>query len=332
MGMGVVMMLFLLPWLRSREPIYQGKTVSGWFDGLQKRQVSWQQFQLAIDEIGHNHSCPFLVARIRREDSSFRRFHRTVWPILPVVFQRRWPMPRPLDDGVYRTVGLALRSSDPTLVSKLVRALSDRNRHVRFTALTALKPVIDKIKIETLAKLLGDPDAEIRELAARTLSGMGKQSRQAMPQLITALSDGDARVRFTVAGQLGGFGPEAKVAVPALQVLLKDTDWEVRRNAAAALWDIDRDTNAITTLIGNAENAIQLGSAATGGTHEVMAVVNMLNELGASVKSAAPTILQTLVVDGEQTPIQDEFHRRVREILARIDPEVANKSPTPKSR
>jgi hypothetical protein len=322
LGIGFVTIILLLLWFRSPEPIYQGKTVSAWFDRLQKQQVSWQQFQLAIDEVGPNNARPFLFARIRREDPWWRKSYQTIWPILPATFQRRWPMPKALDDSVCSTVGFALRSSDPALVAKLGLALSDPNSHVRFTALTALKPGNAQIEIATLAKLLGDPNREIRELAARSLSQMGTQSRPATPQLITALADSNVAVRLIAAGLLGRFGPEAKAAVPALRLLLKDTDWEVRRKAAAALWDIDRDTNALVILIADADKAIQLGSAATRDAPELVAALKMLNELGASVKTAAPAIIQSLVVDGEQTAVQDEFHRRIREIIARIDPAV----------
>ena len=134
------------------------------------------------------------------------------------------------------------------------------------------------------------------------------------------MADSDIGVRFSAAGLLGRLGPEANSAVPALKGLLTDTDWQVRRKAATGLWFIARDTNAVCTLIADAEKAIQLRSAATGP--ELIAALNMLDELGASVKPIAPAILQSLVIDGEQTPIQDEFHRRIREVVARIDPAV----------
>jgi hypothetical protein len=322
LGSALLVMLFLLFWLRPHEPIYQGKTVSMWFDSVRKRQVSWQQFQFAVDEIGASKACPLLFARIRHEDSWCRTVHRTVWPFLPTAFQRRWPVPKALDDNICRTVGLALRSSDPVLVATLALALKDPNSHVRFTALTALKPGKDKIEIVSLAKLLVDPAREIRELAAEYLNEMGAQCRHAMPQLIMALADSNAAVRSIAAGLLGSLGPEAKAAVPALKGLLRDSDWEVRRKSAVALWDIDRETNAITGVIDDAKKAIELGSATIVWAPELTATLNMLNESGAALKPIAPIILNSMEANGEQTPVQAEFQHRVRETMARINPAV----------
>jgi len=322
LGIGFLGILVLLLWIGFREPIYYGKTVTVWFNDLQQQKITWQHFQVVIDEIGPRNAAPFLLARIRREDSWPRRFHRAIWPHLPLVLRRRWPVsPEALSDSLCRTVGESLCSSDPALIKNLTIALHDQNSRVRLVALTALQPNRDQIEIGTLLKLLNDPVLEIRNVAARYLNDVNVESTQAMLNLIKALGDGNETVRLIIARILKKRGSEAKQAAPALQVLLlKDSDWDVRCNAAAALWEIDRNTNAVITVIRDAQKEIKLRSGLTGRAPEAIAVINMLNELGASVKPAVPLILQSITPKGELSPDQDDFCRSVREVISRIDP------------
>ena len=319
LGIGVIALLLLL-WVRTREPKYQGRTVSAWLNRLREKPESWQAFRMAIDEIGPGAACPFLLARIEREDSRGRSFRRAIWPSLPMVVQRTWPVPKPLDFEVCRFVGLVLRPQDPAVVSRLLVALTNRSSHVRYTALTALSPCGSKVGVVTLAKLLSDSNDQTRALAARVLDNTGTERREAIPELIVAL--GDNATRSTAAEVLGRIGPEAKPAVPALRGLTNVPDWEVRRAAVTALWRIDGDTNAISTLMASVEQAIKPRATPAGAAQEEICSValRLLDELGASLKPAVPAIEKCLVAQGEQTAVQDAYHRRIREIIAKIDP------------
>ena len=137
MSVLVVLGMVLNLWLR-REPKYHGKTVSAWVDDLGDNPGHRQRFQLAMDEIGPAKACPFLLARLRREESVLRRRCQAVWPCLPAFLQRRFPLSRPLDCNTCETVGYVLRSSDSALTTTLMSALSDRTGGVRLAALTAL--------------------------------------------------------------------------------------------------------------------------------------------------------------------------------------------------
>jgi len=322
LGIGVLGILVLVLWIGIREPKYYGKTVTVWFNDLQQQKITWQHFQVVIDEIGPRNACPFLLARIRREHSWYQSLYEAIWPRLPLAIRRRWVVRfDAVSESLCTTVGESLSSSDPALIKELVLALDDRSGRVRFVALTALKPNSGQIAIGTLLKLLNDPDPEIRKLAARYLNDVNVETSQAMLSLIKALGDSNETVRLVVARILKKRGSEAKEAVPALQVLLlRDRDWAVRCNAAAALWEIDRNTNAVITVIRDAQKAIELRSGLARRAPEAIAVINMLNELGASVKPAVPLILQSITPKGELSPDQDDFCRSVREVISRIDP------------
>ena len=75
-----------------------------------------------------------------------------------------------------------------------------------------------------------------REHAATVLGEIGKDTPQAVTQLLNAFTDPDFIVRKNAARALGAIGPAAQEAVPGLCALLKDDSFpQVRREAAMAL-------------------------------------------------------------------------------------------------
>lgn len=151
-----------------------------------------------------------------------------------------------------------------------VRALDSPFRTVRIRALRALEKLKDPTLVTRLGTLLtGDPDAELRAMAARALGEMG--SKQAVPVLSLALDDsspvvqeeavrglvalGDPRVVRTLKKRLAEAPPKERTKVvrlaalvpdasliPSLGPLLADGDPEVRAFAASAILTIRRQT------------------------------------------------------------------------------------------
>ena len=97
-----------------------------------------------------------------------------------------------------------------------------------------------------VAKLLQDPDPQVRGFAALALREMGKGAAVAIPDLSAALQDPAPSVRMTAASALGSMGATASSAVPALVAELEasngpeisNDDVQVIRNICYALGDI----------------------------------------------------------------------------------------------
>ncbi len=98
------------------------------------------------------------------------------------------------------------------------------------------------ILVAELIKGLGDPDAEMRALAAQSLGILQSRAISAIPALIQALGENDPGVRASAAAALGKIGRHSETQtpelVPALILSLGDERTEVRVATAQALGEI----------------------------------------------------------------------------------------------
>lgn len=152
-----------------------------------------------------------------------------------------------------------------------VRALDSPFRTVRIRAIRALEKLQDSTLVTRLGTVLtGDPDTELRAMAARALGATG--SKQAIPVLALALDDssavvqeeavralvtlGDQRVVRTLERRIAEAPPKERTKVvrlaalvpdasliPTLGPLLADGDPEVRAFTASAILSIRRQTS-----------------------------------------------------------------------------------------
>jgi HEAT repeat protein len=125
-------------------------------------------------------------------------------------------------------------------IPALARLLSDPDLDVRVTAAAVLEhfgndaaPAADAI-----ARAVNRGDAEFRIAALRALQAIGPAAADHVPAVVRALNHPDERVRRAAAIVLGRLGPAAQAAEPALRRALNDKDAEVRKNASDALLDI----------------------------------------------------------------------------------------------
>ena len=81
---------------------------------------------------------------------------------------------------------------------------------------------------------LMDGDVEIRRIAARGLSELGPDAREAVPAVIKALRDRDDQVRSGAAATLGN-GGRLSIELPALTEALKDPAPAVQLSAVRAV-------------------------------------------------------------------------------------------------
>jgi HEAT repeat protein len=108
-----------------------------------------------------------------------------------------------------------------------------RPKTLEQTAVDALAR-IGSPSVPALVTMLRDPDAELRQDAARALAKMGTDASRALPELIVALEDKDEEVRKEAARALGEIGPAASDAIPALVDTLRSSAKQAEQEAAAA--------------------------------------------------------------------------------------------------
>lgn len=122
--------------------------------------------------------------------------------------------------------------------ARLVRALADPDRFVRWSAARALSrvgPVEPASAVPALARLLGDPDSGVRQAAAAALERYGPEAKPATAALVDALREPDAGTKLAVLEALDAIGPEGPDAIAALKSAATDPDLAVRDSAADIL-------------------------------------------------------------------------------------------------
>ena len=88
--------------------------------------------------------------------------------------------------------------------------------------------------VPALRDAVHDDDEAVRALATATLSEMGREGRESVPDLLSAFRDESTSVRWKAAEALGTVGAGSS-AVPDLINALGDEDWGVRRSAVLTL-------------------------------------------------------------------------------------------------
>jgi HEAT repeat protein/beta-lactamase regulating signal transducer with metallopeptidase domain len=162
---------------------------------------------------------------------------------------RTVPLPesRALSRPVWVPVIVPARAAEPSLaggrpevqdtsrsaraILALIEALRDPDAEVREAAARALGERGDARAADALARALGDSVPDVRRAATLALAEM--KDRRAIEPLLAALDDSDAEVRQMAAHALGD--AEDRRAIPGLMKLLQDQDAEVRQTAAHGL-------------------------------------------------------------------------------------------------
>jgi HEAT repeat protein len=231
---------------RSREPAYQGKTLSTWLRRFEEAKVNQfhdkVQFeklvgptQNAVRQMGTN-ALPTLLRMLQARDSG----------IMSLAFQLldkrhyRW---LPASEIVRREMALdgfdALGTNAAPAVPALVVLLNHTNCQVRSSAARCLNTIwpVAQEAVPVLVQHLKDPDEMVCFFSGLALGSIRKSPEVVVPALTERLSERGSKWGILVA--LGRFGPEAKTAVPLIIPLLNDSDGETRSWAAMALKSID---------------------------------------------------------------------------------------------
>jgi HEAT repeat protein len=232
--------------LRPREPVYDGQSLSYWFERLQRPnpEAAWS----AIREIGPQ-AVPFLLQKVRRENSAPQTWYRNTWAKLPS--RVRHLLPTPKRRQMRFRVDAALHAIGPSSIPQLISAFADPNREVKLLAISVVRSMKQPSRetVRRLIPLLKDRDREVRGNAILALDRTAPYRQEAVPALIDALADDysggfgvTANVRELAAWTLGRMGPDAAAAAPRLMTLLTNTNSRMRDEAATALARVQRHT------------------------------------------------------------------------------------------
>jgi HEAT repeat protein len=241
--------------LRSREPVYQGKRLSGWL--MQYMANHWvagqnseldKQAQSAIQQIGTN-AIPALLRMLRAKDSALKAnimglvARRRIIKI-PFMSARSWNWAA---TAGFEVLGAKAQSAVPALVRITNLNISPTSKASAIRALGSIGPPA-KEAVPSLLQWTTDANYDVRFSSIYALAQIGAEPERVVPVLIRALKEPDIDVQTKAVSALEHFGLDAKPAVPALLELL-----------SRPFVMVDR------TLVTNALKAIDLDAAAKAG-------------------------------------------------------------------
>jgi len=199
----------------SREPEYEGRTLSEWvrrYDIPEPPYADAQRHQ-AIREMGTK-ALPYLLKWIQYEASPWKaKTYNSINGILHTL-NRNWNM----------------RDEQMVRGSDAIRAFG------------SLGPKAERAIIGDLSRLLNDSHAPSMA-AARAALALSQLEDAGIPPLVASLTNRDPDLRRLVVQILGSSqSSAARAAVPTLIQLLDDPDWRVRKDVTNALRGINPAT------------------------------------------------------------------------------------------
>jgi hypothetical protein len=238
------------------EPVITGKTLSAW---LLDRNFPDQRAEAATNVIrqwGLN-SIPMLLDWLRLDE----RDH-----VQPQYEQR-------LNEFLGQVTWLSFRFQPHPRPSRTSLA---------FQVLCQLGPEA-KTAVPGLVRMLGDPNAGLRELASRVLAEIGPAS---VPALIQKLSKEEENVKVMAAATLERIGPGAKAAMPALHNVLTHGPLSLRYAAARALAACGDNSDEVISVL--------LEAVRAGEPEMRDSAYHTLGSLGPRAQTAVPTLVELL--------------------------------------
>jgi HEAT repeat protein len=262
--------------LRVREPVYQGRSLSGWLDEAEHHEV----FDLLAD------------GRIETRSA--------------IAIRAMGPSALPTLTDMVRTMDSPLRrrwlefAQGQSWIPIHVQSLDEIGTKTAY-AFMALGPSA-KPAVSTLSALLEDKDSDVREMAAYCLGKIGPAAADAVRPLegfldrtMNAKSQWDSKQKFMAIYALGEIGPEARSAIPRLTALSIDQVLEVRSAARAALIKITGgNLDSVIVALADTSNPTNwfeacgvVGLLGTNGTPAIAALIKALEQSDSHVQEQA---------------------------------------------
>jgi HEAT repeat protein len=307
--------------LRSREPEYQGRTISAWqSDWAAKKKQSG--FPAALQHIGTN-ALPFAVRDLALNDSWWRSNYARLQAKLPSRLQGFSPKLKPhLKEVDGANVFFYLGSNSMPQAIALLKHDSPTVRRSAAMGIGALRR--QSAAAEAIPALIGglaDRDWTVRFQAALALQNMGSGASNAVPALARVVANTGVgpetnnffHLRAAAAVALGKIGPSATKALPVLETAVQESHSYLRGAAAVAIWRIG----------GNAETALPVLLREMPGTseHSKWDWIIALGEMGYRAKAAIPQLKSELERDNEKWVLN-----YVTNALKSIGPEISSEA------
>lgn len=247
----------------SREPTYQGRSVTSWLKTYHQAAAQPGPFGsgtansnlAALRALGPK-AVPYLIRGLEKKDSIFAKLYWRLWLKIPTRYQTKVPPP-PLPAFQWRlNAAAALSGMGPDAqpaIPALIQALKtpDWSSQSQFLiTLNSLHADTPELKRTLLELPISSANLQ---MFLNNFSGI-RNGRTFEPQIVlpifmSALKDADAEVRAAAVRGIEFLGPPAKETVPDLIACIADKDREVRYLAVRTLRQFGADaTSAIPAL------------------------------------------------------------------------------------
>jgi HEAT repeat protein len=245
----LVILAGVMAWLglRLREPVYQGKPLSGWLEILHREKLAHldDRAMQAIRHIGTN-ALPVLIERLRAHDTPLKQLIMK-WAQKQAFVHFHFNSAderRPEAIWGYEALGPLASAQVPSLSATLTNDPSPKVRIAAAWALGYIGPEA-RMAAPALFRATQDKDYHVRGPAFVALGKVRPNPQLTIPLLVAGLDDPHPTVRFDAAFALGNYGTQAKAAIPTLLRML------ATNNAAV----LEHDTNVFALYAISAGNA-----------------------------------------------------------------------------
>lgn len=332
----VVVGLVVVALARRSEPVYQGRSVSGWINALavhegqndsmgntsRRRYVPSKRAALtkgialdALRAIGPP-AVPYLVSALQKKDGAFRS--RYLSSYLAIGPRLRQFLPEPSVDAVYVRRAAILALGELIDLAKpawpaLLEAGRDAAGDVRQAALRTLKALSEREPEVNAGLSERSLTTDLRNSkAVQVVEQYSLRTPRAVQALVHAAKDPDVKLRDQAITQLRAIGAAARAATPCLLDALTDPDGTIRCRACQALAAIQPEASqvvpALISMLNDRDELVRANAA------------NALAVYGPKASAAVPKLTELF----KRSDGVDKYC--ARSALTQIDPSAAAQS------
>jgi HEAT repeat protein len=260
LGAGLLMTLMI--WLVNREPVYQGRTMSEWFNRGLASPTNMEEFGPIFLKFG-DPGCAYLARQLTSEVSKWKQKAVDWGNRFATLFglrQFRRPEVGERRRLACRLLGYFGGRAAPRLVATLAEK-SAENRLDAIRAMAELGPSAADEVGPVLIGLLKDPSEPIVYEAITSLGMVQYRPEVVLPLLVPLLQHSNTRMRVEASYAIGSYPPMPELTLQPLSGALGDSDSVVRGNSMRALSKMGKRAENALEAIGELLNGDSLPAA-----------------------------------------------------------------------